>query len=74
MFSLMLGGVQKLQGGKGSRNSTLPSPVQENVSETQQEATEGPVKTEEMAIAAEEDEFDWANQGKRKGSRVASVT
>ena len=58
----------------GSWNSTLPSPVQGKVLETQLEETEGPAKIEEVATPAEEEEFDWANQGKKKkGSRGPSV-
>jgi hypothetical protein len=57
-------------GNKGSEKaSKLPSPAQEKASEPQSERIEEPAKTEETAVPAEEDEFDWwANHTKKKRS------
>ena len=60
-------------GTNGLRDSKLPSPIREKVLGIQIEETEEPVKTEETATPAEEDELDWANQGKKK-SLVVSFT
>lgn len=54
------------------KNSEYPPPVEEKVPETQAEETEEPVKTEEMVIPAEEDEFDWALPTKKKKQSQAA--
>jgi hypothetical protein len=61
-------GWEAASGNKGSKKtSKLPSPIQEKASEPQTEGTEEPAKTEETAVPAEEDEFDWwANHTKKK--------
>ena len=51
--------------------SKLPSPAQEKAPKSQTEATEESPKMEETATPAEEDEFDWANQTKKKKSQAA---
>jgi len=60
-------------GTKGLWDSKLPSPIREKVLGMQIEETEEPAKTEETATPTEEDELDWANQGKKK-SWVVSFT
>jgi hypothetical protein len=57
----------------------IPTPLARpgDGTETQAEETEEPVKTEETATPAEEDEFDWAIRGRRLRRRVgllASLT
>ena len=62
--------------GKGPKKAPkVPPPVQEKAPEPQVELTEDLAKAEEVATPAEEDEYDWANQTKKKKKKgqVASA-
>ena len=65
------GGWGECAKDKDSKASKPPSPAQESIEQTpEQPAAESEVKTEEAATPAsaeaEEDEFDWINQGRKK--------
>jgi hypothetical protein len=66
---------QEPEGDKASKDSKPPLPVQEKASEQQAEETEEPTKTEETATPPEDDDFEWANTGKKKKKKgqAASV-
>jgi hypothetical protein len=67
------GGWEEIKAGGSQKNFKVPSPVEEKALETQAEETEEPVRTEETATPAEEDEFHWTATKKRKKGQVASV-